>query len=65
MKIGEAWNIFYDINNPEISDEEKGMAIYTIWKMETHNSVTKAAMLKVIGWLLKLAFELPEEGKTT
>ena len=30
--------------------------------METHNSVPKAAMLKVIDYLLRLAFDVPEPG---
>ncbi len=33
---------------------------YAILKMETHNSVTKAAMLKVIDYLLHLAFDVQE-----
>jgi hypothetical protein len=60
MKMGEAYKIFYDIESQEYTDEEKGMAIYRVLKMETHNSVTKDAMLKVIAWLLGMAFELPE-----
>jgi len=32
--------------------------------METHNSITKAAMLNVIRYLLNLAFDVPEEVTT-
>lgn len=61
MTFGGAYAIFKDIENPDISAEEKGTAILKIINMETHNSVTKAMMLKVIRWLLELAFDLPEE----
>ena len=63
MKHGEVYKIFYNIDSPDYSDEEKGMAIYLIAGMETHNSVTKAAMLKVIRYLLSLCFELPRGEK--
>lgn len=63
MKFGEAHRIFCNIDTAEIPDEEKGMAIYKVCKMVTHNSITKAQMLKVIWWLLKQCFELPEEEK--
>ncbi len=64
MKIHKAYAIFYDIENPEIPDEEKGAAIWKVVNMETHNSVTKAAMLKVIRYLMGLAFELPGRADT-
>lgn len=60
MKFGRAYAIFTNIDSPDYSDEEKGAAILTILKMETHNSVTKASMLKVIDYLLHLAFDVPE-----
>lgn len=60
MRVGEAYSIFLNIDDPEITDEEKGLAIWRVVRMETHNSVTKAAMLKVIRYLLGLCFELPE-----
>ena len=41
--------------------EEKGLAVLKIVNMETHNSIRKDDMLKVIRWLLELSFELPEE----
>ena len=61
MKFGKAYAIFANIDSPDYTDGEKGAAILQILKMETHNSVTKAAMLKVIRYLLILAFEVPEE----
>lgn len=63
MKIGKACYIFEHIGSEEYTDEEKGMAIYEVTKMFTHNSITKASMLKVIEYLLNLSFELPEEDK--
>lgn len=61
MKFGKAYAIFANIDSPDYTDEEKGAAILQILKMETHNSVTKAAMLEVINYLLRLAFEVPED----
>lgn len=60
MTLKEAVSIFYNIDDPKITDEEKGLAIWKVIRMETHNSVTKAAMVKVIRYLLGLSFETPE-----
>ncbi len=60
MRVGEAYSIFHNIDDPKITDEEKGLAIWRVASMETCNSVTKAAMVKVIRYLLGLCFELPE-----
>ena len=62
MKIGKAWSIFYDIQSNKYSDEEKALAIMQVCGMETHNSVTKDAMLRVIWHLLNELWELPEEA---
>lgn len=66
MNIGTARAIFENINSDEYSETEKALAIYRIMYMETHNSVTKASMLKVIRWLWDRHFELnfvdDEEG---
>lgn len=61
MTFGEAYAIFQNIDSPDYSDEEKGLAVLKIVNMETHNSIRKDDMLKVIRWLLELSFELPEE----
>lgn len=39
MRVGEAYSIFHNIDDPEITDEEKGLAIWRVVRMETHNSV--------------------------
>lgn len=62
MRFGKAYAIFANIDSPDYTDEEKGAAILAVLKMETHNSVPKASMLKVINYLLRLAFEVPGEG---
>lgn len=62
MKLNEALSIFENIGSIKYTDEEKGESILTVLKMETHNSVTKAAMLNVIRYLLNLAFDVPEEA---
>ena len=61
MRFGKAYAIFANIESPDYTDEEKGAAILQILKMETHNSVTKASMLKALRWLLELSFDI-EEG---
>ena len=60
MNIGKARAIFDNIENASESIEEKGEAIYIVMNMETHNAVTKASMLKVIRWLLDMAFEIDQ-----
>lgn len=59
MNIGKAWAIFADINSEEYTTEEKGQAIMQVCGAATHNSITKAMMLRVIWWLLNLAFDVP------
>jgi len=63
MNKGRALAIFENIENASESAEEKGMAIHIVMNMETHNSVTKASMLKVIRWLWDRVFELEQEGE--
>ena len=63
MNIGKARAIFDNIENASESIEEKGEAIYIVMNMETHNAVTKASMLKVIRWLLDMAFEIDQGAK--
>ena len=60
MNIGTACAIFLQINSGKYTDEEKGTAIHEVLKMPTHNGITKDAMLEVIGYLLNLAFDIPE-----
>lgn len=61
MKFGKAYAIFANIDGTDYTDEEKGAAILAILKMETHNSIPKTSMLKVIDYLLHLAFDVPEQ----
>lgn len=60
MNIGKACAIFEQIESAAYTDEEKGAAIHEVLKMSTHNSITKDRMLSVIGYLLPLAFVVPE-----
>lgn len=62
MRINTACEIFLQIGSEKYTDEEKGMAILEVLKMPTHNSISKPAMLEVIGYLLSLAFDIPEEA---
>lgn len=61
MKIGKACAIFQQIDSDKYTVEEKGTAILEVLKMPTHNGVTKDAMLRVINFLLYLAFDVPEQ----
>lgn len=61
MNKRRAYEIFYNINSEDYTTEEKALAVRVIAGMETHNSVTKAAMLKVIWWLWNQMFEIQEE----
>ena len=63
MTKGRALAIFENIENASESAEEKGMAIHIVMNMETHNSVRKSSMLKVIRWLWNRAFEIKQEGE--
>jgi len=57
---GVAYGIFMNIDSADYTDDEKGTAILHVLRMETHNGITKAAMLKVIDYLLHLAFDVRE-----
>lgn len=61
MNIIRATKIFHEINSSDYSLEEKGNAILQIVTMPTHNSITKAAMLEVIKFLLNELFEVVED----
>lgn len=60
MKNGKAVAVFMNIESGDYTTEEKGEAIMQVCKMPTHNGISKDYMLKVIWWLLTLAFDLPE-----
>lgn len=62
MNIGKACAIFVQIESDKYTLEEKGTAIYKVLQMPTHNGITKAKMLSVINFLLRLAYDVPEEG---
>ena len=57
MTIGTAVGIFQNIDREDIHDEEKGAAILKVLDMPTHNGITKECMLRVIRYLLHLAFD--------
>ena len=59
--LGRARAIFDNIDNATETVEEKGLAIRMVLDMETHNSVTKASLLKVLDWLWNQHFELRED----
>ena len=63
MELGKARAIFDDINRPGLTDIERGKAIKVVMEMETHNSVTKAAMLGVIRYLWNMIFQMEDDGK--
>ncbi len=61
MTLSQAIAIFGNLDTYVGPDEEKGQAIWMVLNMETHNSITKASMLKAIRWLLELSFDIQEE----
>ena len=63
MNNGKACAIFVNIDSDKYTDEEKGEAIRDVLLMPTHNGITKGQMLKVIHYLLWLAFMVEEMDK--
>lgn len=57
VTIGKAIAIFHEIYSDQYTELEKAEAIYRVMHMETHNSIRKEAMLKVIGYLWDLRYE--------
>lgn len=57
MSMGKAINIVLSLNETEANDEDKLEAIKVITKMATHNSITKAALLNAVKFLLDLRGE--------
>jgi hypothetical protein len=51
MNRGRALAIFENIENAKENENEKALAIRIVLDMETHNSVKKSSMLKVIEYL--------------
>lgn len=64
MRIGEAYSIFEYIDSDKYTAEEKGLAIRTVLDMETHNSITKLMLMKVLGWLWSEHFEIQRYRNT-
>lgn len=63
MTFGDAFTILGNLEDPDTPDVLKGAAIRkAILNMETHNSVTKVLMVKVIRYLFDLCFEETEGG---
>lgn len=60
MNIGRACAIFKDIDNNKYTNNEKFTAIYEVVKMETHNSITKAEILKALAWLVNDLLKVKE-----
>ena len=63
MNIGKACGIFLNIDSDKYSVEEKGTAIMEVCGMPTHYGIPKAAMLRVIWYLLNICFDLPEGAR--
>lgn len=63
MTFIKAHQIFTNIDSEEYTVEEKEEAIIQIAEMPTHMSINKEAMVKVIRWLLNLAFDIVDRGE--
>jgi hypothetical protein len=60
MKIGKAAAIFEQIDSDNYTDKEKALAIYNVLKLETHNSIKKASILKVTQYLFDKLYEIED-----
>jgi hypothetical protein len=60
MNIGKACAIFAQIESDQYTDLEKGIAVYMVMAMPTHNGITKDAMLRVIRWMFQQIFEIED-----
>ena len=60
MTIGKACAIFDQIQSDKFTEEEKGIAIYQVLKMPTHNGITKDNILKVTQYLFDLHYDVEE-----
>lgn len=57
INFGQAYTIFQNLDSDEYTDEAKGLAIYMIMNLDTHNGVKKADILKALKWLWHKHFE--------
>lgn len=58
MNLIKAIGIFKNIDNAAVTDAEKIEAINQVIPMETHNSITKADVLKALNWAMRYCFFL-------
>lgn len=61
MNMGTACAIFKNINDDNISDDDKALAIYIVMNMVTHNGITKAEFLEAVKWLWNRSYEVKSE----
>ena len=61
VNIGKAIAVFEQLDSDKYTDEEKALAIYKVMNIETHNSVTKADMVKAIKYLWHKAYSFENE----
>lgn len=59
-ELAKAIAIVKDISSDKFTDEEKGVAIYLVMNMATHNFITKTDFLNVIKWLWNRLYEYVE-----
>ena len=58
MGSGEAYAICKNINDCKRPDDEKGLAIYIMMNMETHNGISKQELIDIIRYLHGLCFDV-------
>lgn len=58
MTNGKAYAICKNIESCQLTDNEKGLAIYKMLGMETHNGITKNELLAIIRYLHGLCFDV-------
>lgn len=58
MGIGEAYVICKNIKDCQKPDDDKGLAIYIMMNMESHNGMSKYELIEVIRYLHGMCFDV-------
>lgn len=65
MPIKKAIQIFVNLGNETISDEDKAMAVYLVLNMPTHLSICKEDVINAAKWLFDKAFSFETTTEQT
>jgi hypothetical protein len=65
MSSSQAFEIISCLDDPEITNKEKAVAIHIVMGQPKRNNVTKAQMERMIRWLWELSFQWTDEEDHT